>query len=483
MEKMETRNLRSGEWVEAASSERFDVLDPATDETVASVPDCSPEDARLACDAAARAFPAWRDTPAKERGEAIQRFADLMRRDEDRLARLMTLEEGKPISESLAEIDYARSFLDWAAGEACRVYGDVVPASKRGKRILALRQPVGVVAAITPWNFPAAMITRKLGPALAAGCTFVAKPAEDAPLSAIALAELALEAKLPPGVFNVVTTTSAKEIAEAFLSHDAVRKLTFTGSTPVGRSLMRTAAERVVNLSLELGGHAPFLVFDDADLDAAVAGAVANKFRNAGQTCICANRFLVQESVAKEFTAGLEERVRALKVGRGDQEGVDIGPLINDAGAEKVERHVQDALDKGARLRCGGNRIRPGEGLTDRFFEPTVLEDVTGEMLVSKEETFGPVCPIRSFRTEEEAVEIANDTIYGLAAYFYTRDASRLMRVAEALEYGIVGANDGAPSTAEAPFGGVKQSGFGREGGKYAMDEYTEVKYVSWGLD
>jgi len=482
MKQIETRNLRAGEWVEAASSKRFDVLDPATDEVVASMPDCSAEDARLACDAAARAFPGWRDTPGKERGEAIQRLANLMRRDKDRLARLMTLEEGKPISESLAEIDYARSFLDWAAGEAPRVYGDVVPASKSGKRILALRQPVGVVTAITPWNFPAAMITRKLGPALAAGCTFVAKPPEDAPLSAIALAELAVEAELPAGVFNVVTTTNAKEIADAFLSHEHVRKLTFTGSTEVGRSLMRTAADRIVNLSLELGGHAPFLVFEDADLDAAAAGAVANKFRNAGQTCICTNRFLVQESIAEKFNAKLEERVRALKVGRGDEEGVDIGPLINDEGVEKVERHVQDALDKGATLRCGGKRAKPGKGLTDRFYEPTILEGVTAEMALWTEETFGPVCPVRTFSDEKEAVEMANDSIYGLAAYFYTRDAARLMRVAEALEYGIVGANDGAPSTAEAPFGGVKQSGFGREGGKYAMHEYTEIKYVSWGL-
>lgn len=401
-------------------------------------------------------------------------------RDQERLALLMTREQGKPLAESRVEIAYAASFIEWAAEEAKRVEGEIIPASKTGKRILVLRQPVGVTAAITPWNFPAAMITRKLGPALATGCTMVVKPAESTPLSALALGELALEAGIPAGVFNIVTG-DAEAIGKELLENETVRALSFTGSTEVGKILMRQAAHHVTRLSLELGGHAPFIVFDDADLEAAVEGAMASKFRNMGQTCICANRFLVQEGIYDDFVTALERATARLRVGNGAEEGVQVGPLIDDEAVAKVERHVEDALAHGAKLRLGGERRRI-DGLADRFYAPTILENCTPEMLVSREETFGPVAPVRRFRHEQEAIEAANDSPYGLAAYFYTRDASRLMRVAEALEYGVVGANDGAPSTAQAPFGGVKQSGFGREGGRYAMDEYLSIKYVSWGV-
>ena len=344
-----------------------------------------------------------------------------------------------------------------------------------------LRQPVGVAAIITPWNFPAAMITRKLGPALAAGCTVVIKPAGQTPLSALALGKLAREVGIPEGVVNIITGDS-RAIGDQLLADDRVRKLSFTGSTEVGRVLMAKASQHLIRLSMELGGHAPFIVFDDADVSAAVKGAIASKYRNAGQTCVCANRFYVQQGVYERFTAELTEAARKLKVGRGTEEGVAIGPLIDDNAIAKVEAHLDDARAKGATVREGGHRVRPGAGLADRFYAPTIVEDFSHDMLLAKEETFGPVSPLRMFQHEEEAIELANDSEYGLASYFYTRDASRLMRVAEKLEYGIVGANDGAPSTAQAPFGGMKHSGFGREGGKYAMDEYLEVKYVSWGL-
>ncbi len=477
---MQTKNLIGDAWVDAAGGATIAVRNPATDELLAEVPMAGAVETRRAIDAAAAALPEWRAQPAAERTAALRALADLMVQGRERLAELMTLEQGKPRAESRGEITYAASFIEWAAEEAKRVEGEIIPASRPDQRIMVLRQPVGVTAAITPWNFPAAMITRKLGPALAAGCTMVVKPAEETPLSALALAELCLEAGIPPGVVNVVTG-DPEAIGGEMLSNPTVRKLSFTGSTEVGRILMRQAAQNLTRLSLELGGHAPFIVFDDADVEAAVAGAIATKFRNMGQTCICANRFLVHERIYDQFVAGVETAIAKMVLGNGLDESVQLGPLINDAAVEKVERHVEDALAGGATVRTGGVRVRV-DGLADRFFAPTIIESYTPEMLVGREETFGPVAPVRRFRHEAEAIEQANDSPFGLAAYFYTRDASRLMRVAEALEYGIVGANDGAPSTAQAPFGGVKHSGFGREGGKYVMNEYVQIKYVSWGL-
>lgn len=478
---MQTRNLIGGEWVGADSGREFQVRNPATDEVVAMAPDCGAEETRRAIGSAAQALPGWRRQTAGDRGRVLRRLADAMLRDQERLARLMTLEQGKPLGEARGEIAYAASFIDWAAEEGKRLYGEVVPSSSPGKRILTLRQPVGVTAAITPWNFPAAMITRKLGPALACGCTMVVKPAEQTPLSAIALGELALEAGLPAGCFNIVTG-DAKAIGGEIFRHPAVRKVSFTGSTEVGKILMKMASENVTRLSLELGGHAPFIVFEDADLDAAVEGALATKFRNAGQTCICANRIYVHAGVKEEFVRRLSGAMEGLKVGPGEAEGVRVGPLIDDDAMRKVRAHVEDAQGRGARVVCGGRPVDLGSGYAKRFYAPTLLDGFTDEMLVSREETFGPVAPVRSFETEEEVVRMANDSPFGLAAYFYTRDASRLMRVAEALDYGIVGANDALPSTAQAPFGGVKQSGFGREGGRQGMQEYTTVKYVSWGI-
>lgn len=477
---MQTRNLIGETWIEADDAAQLEVRDPASDEVIASVPAVGAAETRRAIDAASAALAEWRRWTAEERAVPMRRLAALMEREVDRLAALLTSEQGKPLAEARGEIGYARSFIAWAAEEGKRIEGDILPASGRDKRILVLRQPVGVTAAITPWNFPAAMITRKLGPALAAGCTMVIKPSELTPLSAFAIAELALEAGIPPGVVNVVTG-DPKAIGEELLGNPTVRKLSFTGSTGVGRILMRRGAENLTRLSLELGGHAPFLVFDDADVEAAVRGAVASKFRNAGQTCICANRFYVQDGVYDAFVAGLAQEVEAMRVGRGTSAGVDVGPLIDDRAMEKVEAHVADACDRGGSVRAGGRRVKVA-GLADRFYAPTIVEGFTRDMRLAVEETFGPVAPICRFTREEEAIEAANGSPYGLAAYFYTRDAGRLMRVAEALEYGIVGANDGAPSTAQAPFGGVKHSGYGREGGRYAMQEYLEVKYVSWGL-
>ena len=479
--KVESRNLIGGQWVGAADGGAFPVTDPATDRVVAHVPLCGAAETRQAIEAAQAAWPEWRSRTAAERGDLLRALADLMMRDRPRLAHLMTLEQGKPISESRGEIAYAASFLYWAAEEAKRLYGETIPAGHRDKRILILRQSIGVVAAITPWNFPSAMITRKLGPALACGNTFIVKPAEQTPLSAIALGELALEAGLPPGVINIITGDPRAIGAEIF-RHDAVRKVSFTGSTEVGKVLMRQAADHVVRLSLELGGHAPFIVFDDADIDAAVAGAMASKFRNTGQTCVCANRFFVHESVYEQFAAGLARAMASLRVGAGFDENAQIGPLIDDDAVAKVQSHVRDALERGAKVRTGGNLVSVGAGFANRFFSPTLIDGLNADMRIGREETFGPVAPLRAFTSDDEAIALANDSPYGLAAYFYTRDASRLMRVAEALEYGIVGANDGLPSTAQAPFGGVKQSGFGREGGRHVMHEYTSVKYVSWGL-
>lgn len=474
-------NYVDGAWAEATGGERFAVTNPANDEVLARVPNGARADAARAIEAAARALPAWRARTAADRGVVLRRIHDLMMANQERLAQLITAEMGKPIAESRGEVAYAAAFMEWAAEEGRRIYGETIPASVPNKRLLVLRQPVGVTAAITPWNFPIAMITRKVGPALGAGCTSVVKPAEQTPLSALAFAALAHEAGLPPGVLNVITGDPAS-IGNELLENFAVRKLSFTGSTEVGRILMAQAARNITRLSLELGGHAPFLVFDDADLDAAVAGAMATKFRNSGQTCVCANRIYVQEGVHDAFVAKLAEAMNGLQVGPGWQEGVQVGPLIDDGALEKVESHVDDARTRGAQVALGGGRVDV-DGMAARFFAPTLLRDVAPDMRVMTEETFGPVAPVVKFRDEKHAIEMANDTEYGLAAYFYTRDASRLMRVAEALEYGIVGANDGLPSVPQAPFGGVKTSGLGREGGKYVMDEYLELKYVSWGLE
>lgn len=478
---IQTHNLIDGQLVSAATGATFAVLDPATDEHIANVPHGDAAHAEAAIAAAKGALPAWRALTAIERSKPLHRLAALMLAERERLAHLMTLEQGKPLAEARGEINYAASFIDWAAQEGRRVYGETIPASRVDQRILVLRQAVGVVAAITPWNFPAAMITRKLGPALAAGCTMVIKPAEQTPLSALALGELALKAGIPAGVLNIITGEPAA-IGGAIFADPAVRKVSFTGSTEVGQKLMVAAARNVVRLSLELGGHAPFIVFDDADLDAAVQGAIAAKFRNAGQTCICPNRFYIQDGIYDAFVAKLCGALAGLRLGSGFDEGVSVGPLIDDAAVEKVRGHIDDARTRGAVLRLGGEVVRPRDTLTARFCQPTLLERVDETMLVSREETFGPIAPIRRFRHEAEVIELANDSQFGLASYFYTRDAGRLFRVAEALEYGIVGANDGAPSTAQAPFGGVKTSGFGREGGHHVMHEYLDVKYVSIGV-
>lgn len=474
------RILIDGQWGAAADGREMEVRNPATDALITTVPRCSATDAERAIDAAARAFGEWRARPAAERAAILRRFYDAMMRDQDRLARLMTEEQGKPLAEARGEIAYAAGFVEWSAEEAKRVYGETIPATSANKRILVLRQPVGVAAIITPWNFPAAMITRKIAPALAAGCTVVVKPASATPLTALALGELALGAGVPHGVINIVTG-SGGALGEALVEDPRVRAVSFTGSTEVGRELMRRAARNVAKVELELGGHAPFIVFDDADADAAVAGAVASKFRNAGQTCICANRIYVQSGIYERFAERLDVAVSQLRVGDGLAPGVEIGPLIDDRAVSKVEEHLADAIAKGARVRVGGRRLTP-ENLADRFFAPTTIEGVRPGMRINEEETFGPVAPLIRFDTEAEAVKLANDTDFGLAAYFYTRDASRLIRVAEALEYGIIGVNDALPSTPQAPFGGMKGSGLGREGGKYGLDLFLETKYVSWGI-
>jgi len=477
---LQTKNLIDGKWVNASTNTTLVVTNPANDEIIARVPAVGAAETYTAIDAAWRAKTDWAARTAGDRGSYISALASLMRRDSDRLAALMTLEQGKPLAEARGEIAYAISFLDWAAEEGKRLYGDIIPASAANKRLLVLRQPVGVTAIITPWNFPAAMITRKLGPALAAGCTVVIKPSEETPLSALAIGELACAAGFPPGVINIITGNPSV-ISDVLCADDRVRKLSFTGSTAVGRLLMTKASKNLLRLSLELGGHAPFIVFDDADLERTVDAALASKFRNAGQTCICANRFYVQAGIYDEFNARFAERIQQLKVGDGAIPGMDVGPLINDAAVAKVESQIDNARSLGAKVLVGGKR-RHLDGLADRFFEPTLLEGMKPDMLIATQETFGPVAPVARFCDEREVIELANASEFGLAAYFFTRDASRLMRVAEALEYGIIGANDGGPSTAQAPFGGVKHSGFGREGGRYVMDEYTAIKYISWQL-
>jgi succinate-semialdehyde dehydrogenase/glutarate-semialdehyde dehydrogenase len=465
-----------GAWRDADSGGTKPVTNPATGVVLGTVPNMGTAETRAAIEAAAAAFPAWAARTAKDRATLLRRWHDLMLLNADDLARLMTAEQGKPLAEARGEIVYAASFIEWFAEEAKRVYGDVIPGHQPDKRIFVLRQPVGVVAAITPWNFPAAMITRKAGPALAAGCTFVCKPAMQTPYSALAMAELAHRAGIPKGVFSVITG-SATAIGGEMTSNPIVRKVTFTGSTAIGKKLMEQCASTLKKLSLELGGNAPFIVFDDADLDAAVQGAIASKYRNTGQTCVCANRLLVQEGVYDDFVARLVEAVKKLRVGDGLQGATEQGPLIDDKAVAKVEEHVADALAKGGKVALGGRR----HALGGTFYEPTIITGVKPDMLVAREETFGPVAPVFAFRTEADAIRMANDTEFGLASYFYTRDLARSLRVAERLEYGIVGLNTGLISTEVAPFGGVKESGFGREGSKYGILDYTELKYLCIG--
>jgi len=476
---MHTNCFIGGAFVPASAGRTFTVRNPADDAVVAQVADGGADDARAAVAAAAAAFPAWKSLPAIERAKPLRRLAELMHRDAERLADLCSQECGKPLAEARTEVAYGASFLEWYAEEGKRVYGETIPASDPAKLLLVLRRPCGVAAAITPWNFPIAMVTRKMGPALAAGCTQVVKPAEQTPLSALAIAALAAEAGFPAGVLNVVPGMDAPAIAACFFDNLHVRHVSFTGSTEVGRILLRQSADNVVRVSLELGGHAPFIVFDDADLDAAVAGAMASKFRNAGQTCVCANRFLVQRGVHDAFVERLTAAVAALQVGDGRAAGTQVGPMIDDAGVAKVEAHVADAVAHGARVRTGGARARVPGG-SSRFFAPTVLSGVTPSMRCFREETFGPVAPVCAFETEADALRMANDTPYGLAGYLYTRDGARIVRMAEELQYGIVGVNDALPATAQAPFGGVKHSGLGREGGHHGIEEYLDLRYVSW---
>ncbi|MSO95154.1 MAG: NAD-dependent succinate-semialdehyde dehydrogenase [Thermoleophilia bacterium] len=475
---VEERLLIGGEWVEASSGNRFDVIDPGTGELVGSVPDAGETDVRAAIDAAAAALEGWKALPALHRARILRRAADLIRERRDMIALVMTSEQGKPLAEAAGEVEYAASFFEWFAGEAERVYGQIVPPMNPANRVLVLRQPVGVTAAITPWNFPAAMMTRKLGPAMAAGCTSIVKPASATPLTAALILRAIEDAGTPPGVVNLITSRSAGMVAQELFSDRRVRKISFTGSTEVGKDLIRASADQVKRLSLELGGHAPYLIFDDADLDEAVDGLIASKFRNAGQTCVCANRTYVQSGVYDAVVAKLAAKVTKMVVGHGIRDDVTIGPLIDGRAVDKADEHVRDAVAKGARLVVGGERLDSGEHAGGSFYTPTVLEGVTPEMLISTEETFGPVAGITRFETEEEAIRVANDTVYGLAAYFHTRDYARLLRVAEKLEYGIVGANSGIISAANAPFGGVKESGYGREGGAVGIDEYVDVKYV-----
>jgi succinate-semialdehyde dehydrogenase/glutarate-semialdehyde dehydrogenase len=465
-----------GAWVDAADGKSIDVNNPATGEIIATVPSLSAEETRRAVDAANAAWPAWRALTGKERANIMRRWYDLMMANQEDLAVLMTSEQGKPMAESRGEIAYAASFIEWFAEEAKRVYGDTMNHPLPGRRIVVIKQPIGVVAAITPWNFPAAMITRKCAPAMAAGCPVVIKPASQTPLSALALAELAERAGIPKGVLNVVTG-QAKVLGGELTENPMVRKLSFTGSTEIGKLLMAQCAGTVKKVSLELGGNAPFIVFDDADLDAAVLGAMASKYRNAGQTCVCANRFLVQDSIYDDFAERFAAAVKKLKVGNGLEDGVQQGPLIDAKAVEKVEQHIADATAKGAKVVAGGSR----HSLGGTFFEPTLLAGVTTEMAVTREETFGPVAPLFRFSDEAEAIRMANDTEFGLAAYFYSRDVGRIWRVAEGLEYGIVGINEGIISNEVAPFGGVKESGIGREGSKYGMDDFLEIKYLCLG--
>ncbi|MFJ9990111.1 NAD-dependent succinate-semialdehyde dehydrogenase [Pseudomonas putida] len=463
-----------GQWLSGGAT--YAVLNPASGETLAQVPRGGAEETQAAIAAAERALPAWRGKLAKERAQILRRWSELMLEQRDALATLLSREQGKPLAEAKGEVAYAASFLEWFAEEGRRVYGDVIPTPKADARVLVTKEPIGVVAAITPWNFPLAMVTRKVGPALAAGCTLILKPSEETPLSAFALALLAEQAGVPAGVFNIVSG-DAPAIGGALQASTVVRKLSFTGSTRTGKLLMRQAADTLKKVSLELGGNAPFIVFDDADLDAAVRGAMASKFRNTGQTCVCVNRFYIQDGVYEAFTRKLAEAVQALRVGDALQGETEQGPLINTAALAKVEQHVGDALEQGARLLCGGRR----HALGGTFYEPTVLAEATPDMLIASEETFGPVAACFRFQDEAQVLRLANDTPYGLSAYFYSRDIGRVWRMAEGLEAGIVGVNEGIISTEVAPFGGIKESGMGREGSKYGLEDYLEIKYVLMG--
>jgi succinate-semialdehyde dehydrogenase/glutarate-semialdehyde dehydrogenase len=477
-----SQSFLDGQWVDASDGRRMPVTNPATGETIGEVPDCTPDNARAAVEAAQRAFNLYRHTVARDRAALLKRWHALILANLEDLARLMSLEQGKPLSESRTEVAYGASYVEWFAEEAKRGAGDVIPEQHQNHRLLVVKQPVGVVAAITPWNFPLAMLTRKIAPALAAGCAVVCKPAEDTPLTALAMAALLQEAGAPAGLVNILTTSRerAAPLADAWLSDFRVRKISFTGSTPVGKHLARQSADTLKRLSLELGGNAPFIVFDDADLEAAVDGLMVAKFRNAGQTCICPNRVYVQQPVYQKFVGMLAERVAALKIGPAGSDG-EIGPLINARAVEKVEAHLRDAIAHGARVIVGGERHRCPEAPNGNFFTPTVVVDVDARMRMSSEETFGPVVPVTPFTTEEEVIALANDTPYGLAAYFYSRDIDRVWQVAEAMEAGMVAVNDGVLSTEVAPFGGIKESGYGREGSQYGLDEYLNIKYIRHG--
>jgi succinate-semialdehyde dehydrogenase/glutarate-semialdehyde dehydrogenase len=465
-----------GKWIDAPGKATITVTNPADGKTLGTVPKLGGAETRKAIEAANRAWPAWRAKTGKERAAILRRFYELMVENADDLAAIMTLEQGKPLAEAKGEVVYAASFMEWFGEEAKRVYGDTIPENVGGRRIVVTKEPIGVVACITPWNFPSAMITRKAGPALAAGCTVVCRPASQTPFSATALAEIAERAGVPAGVFNVVTGSAGEQGAE-LTGNPIVRKLSFTGSTEIGKLLMEQCAGTVKKMSLELGGNAPFIVFDDADLEAAVQGALASKYRNTGQTCVCANRLLVQDGVYDAFTKKLVAAVKKLKVGNGMEAGVTQGPLIDGKAVEKIEEHIADAVAKGGKVVTGGKRHKLGGS----FFEPTVVTGATSKMLVAREETFGPLAPVFRFKTEKDAIKMANDTEFGLAAYFYARDVGRVWRVAEALEYGIVGINEGIISTEVAPFGGVKESGVGREGSHHGIDEFLEVKYMCMG--
>jgi succinate-semialdehyde dehydrogenase / glutarate-semialdehyde dehydrogenase len=471
---LRTRAFVGGKWVDAANGATQQVINPATREPIGTVPDMGAAETRRAIEAAAQAFPAWAALTAKERAVILRRWYELLMANQEDLATLMTAEQGKPLAEAKGEIAYAASFIEWFAEEGKRLYGDVIPGHQADKRNIVFRQPVGVVAAITPWNFPLAMITRKAGPALAAGCTFVCKPAHQTPYSALAAAALAARAGVPAGVLNIVTGAHAAPIGEEMTSNPTVRKVTFTGSTAVGKKLLAQSAGTVKKVSMELGGNAPFIVFDDADLDAAVAGAIASKYRNTGQTCVCANRLLVQAGVYEAFARKLVHAVAQLRVGDGLKGPTDQGPLIDTKALAKVEEHLADATAKGAKIALGGKR----HALGGTFFEPTVVTEATPNMMMAREETFGPVAPLFRFESEADAIRMANDTEFGLASYFYTRDVARSFRVAEALEYGMIGLNTGLFSTEVAPFGGMKESGIGREGSKYGILDYTEIKFL-----
>ncbi len=476
-ELLRSQSYVNGQWIDAADGATIAVTNPATGEVICEVASCGSAETRAAIEGAEQAMKSWAKKPAKERANILRAWFNLMMENQQDLAKILTVEQGKPLAEAAGEIAYGANYIEWFAEQAKRIDGDIIPAPANDKRLLVIKQPVGVVAAITPWNFPNAMITRKAGPALAAGCTFVCKPAKETPLSAIALAVLAEQAGIPAGVFNVVVGKSSRDIGGEMTSNPIVRKLTFTGSTPVGKVLMAQCTETVKKTSMELGGNAPLIVFNDADLDAAVAGTLASKYRNSGQTCVCSNRILVQSGVYDQFAEKLAKAVSEFKIGNGVDDGVTHGPLVNEGAASDVAAMVDDALQNGGKALIGGKRSDLGAC----FYEPTVLTDVTDDMRVFREEIFGPVAPLFKFDTEEDAVAMANDTEFGLASYFYTKDLARIFRVSEALEYGIVGVNEGIISNEMAPFGGVKESGSGREGSKYGIDDYLELKYICLG--